>query len=157
MRSQTISLIIFALLLLGPFILTTVRPDLEPYPAIILPAGAWTISLKTEELSFPDHSIYGRREHNQEWIALDTRRFLDPIPAWYLMGIMSAGLGLEATKTRPTLVDITATKHWFRGRLRAMDFREDAFKVAVELVTLDRQNKRVIRTESRYEKIYVLD
>ena len=88
--------ILLAVCLFTPFALRTLSTRLEPYPAVLLPAGASRVRLNQSEVSFSRTTLTCRgRDGN--WQPLDVTRLLSPIPPWSFHDIVSNEFGLKST------------------------------------------------------------
>lgn len=78
--------------MLIPFIIKSLQPGLEIYPAIIFPAGAEKLNLNAEIRSFQNYELYGFKD---TLIQIDTKKFLDEIPRQYYHSLVKGSFGLE--------------------------------------------------------------
>lgn len=93
----------FAILcaLLGiPFLLRTIAPTLEPYPAIILPAGAGKVSRSEGIFTFNRFEAIGIDAATGKEKQLNPSTLLRPIPVQYFHVIFDNNFGLGASPTR---------------------------------------------------------
>lgn len=141
-RKQIFLSLAFAIFLLAPALLKIV--GMEPYPAVILPSGAGTISL--EPVVLHETRLYGERAPG--WERIDAVKFLEPVPVWYLDALARRGFGLEGDAA-------SETREWIRRRLMALAFSTERFRLTVERVRLERGGKEMER-EFVYEKTFSL-
>jgi len=66
--------------LLVPFAIRTLAPTLEPYPAVLLPAGTGTIKMTGGQIDLDRIAICGRAAGSDAWTRLSPSQFLNPIP-----------------------------------------------------------------------------
>jgi hypothetical protein len=116
-----------------PFALAFPAPVLEPYPAVLLPAGAGTIKTAEDQTDFERSSICGRLVGRDAWTRLSPPKFLSPIPAEFFPPLVQRYFGLSpagpiANRTRVGIVitidtrrvgeeEVKNAKQWLRARL----------------------------------------
>jgi len=162
---------IFAALLL-PFGLSFLAPQLEPYPAIIMPSGASLVHLERKHIQFIHTTLWGQ-SGSGEWRAVDPRALLDPIPVWYLDGLVRHDFGLSTPPTeavplrwirtihvprpQPSHESVLQTEAWLRERLRAAGADQPVLRVTQERVTVTVPEGRVVDDVLVSEHVYQLD
>ena len=122
---------IVAVLLLVPFALRTLSSAVEPYPAVLLPAGPGKVPVSSGTASYSVRSLLGHKPDGSE-APLDPVRFLAPIPVQYLYALADGEFGqrterdgtislrglhltVDAARPRPTPSSRTAAADWLRG------------------------------------------
>lgn len=161
---------LLALTLIPPFALKFRYPDLEPYPAIILPSGAGKVNVTAKEISFIRDSFWGKRE-NDTWTRIDKKAFFEPIPVRYLhplardsFGLNSAagknvilpkGVSVSTKKVTPS--EVQSTKHWLRQRLAQSGYATDELMITFEKVIFDIETGEIISSKRKHEEILRLD
>ena len=165
--------VLLAVCLFTPFGLRTLSTRLEPYPAVLLPAGATRVRLNQSEVSFSRTTLTCRgRDGN--WQPLDVTRLLSPIPPWYLHDIVSNEFGLKSTpyegvslqwvsrvitlpRHTPSDEELQATRRWLALRLAATPDCQPAIRIAVERTTVGVPSGHVAQHAVVYESIHELD
>lgn len=160
-------------LLLPPFGLKILASSLEPYPAVILPAGAHQIELDSSKVNFTRTSLWGKKLSDNSWVRIDSEKLLDPIPNEYLGHIVNNSFGLESkvSKTNSTLKrkitailrskitanEIEDTKNWLRHKLAKFNCSVKELMVAEEKIIFDVNIGKTVSLEIIDEKIFELD
>lgn len=85
----TLALVSFLII---PYILKLKNQRLEVFPSIIMPAGAGLIH-KKDSITFGTYELYAKR--NDSVKRLNIKKFLKPIPEWYIGHIAQSNFGLE--------------------------------------------------------------
>ena len=146
---------------------------LEPYPAILLPAGAGKILKKGNSFQFARTGIYGIDLVSGEWQRLDPASFLDPIPAHFLNAIIVNEFGLNPdleftvrfrgnllpsfsydNRSRLSEKNINDTKSWLRTRLSNHGSRDEMLLVRKVLISVNLKTREISETGILYEKTY---
>lgn len=94
--------VVVAVGLIVPFVLREIDPALEPYPAVIQPAGANKVSTE-EAVKFVETQLFAVKEDGSEQ-RVNTKDFMGRIPGHYWGNIAGARYGLEPAKTRTASV-----------------------------------------------------
>lgn len=143
----------------------------EPYPAIILPAGAGKINISKSTLSFRQSMLWGKREFDSpEWAALDVEKLLYPIPTHYFVPIFSRSLRLgkgaehivqsisqnDNAKGKGLDQNLKITNNWISGKLKQQGFQPNTIRLTVEDVTLDTFSQKRTSSIIKHEKIFEL-
>jgi hypothetical protein len=81
--------------LLVPFAIRYFAPLLEPYPAVLLPAGAESIKTTEGQIDFGRTAIYGRVPGRDAWTSLSPSQFLNPIPPEFFGPLARRYFGLS--------------------------------------------------------------
>ena len=128
------------LLLVPPFVLTTLRPSLEPYPSIQLPAGGQTVAVVDGEIPYRTRSLLCFDAHADTLRSVDEKALFHPIPRQLQPYILNRKLGLELLgettfrrKTGRPLSEVERQRRteevfdYFQTRLAAQGCREDRF------------------------------
>ena len=89
-----------AICLAVPFLITEFSSDLEPYPAVLQPSGAYTISTDDNMLTFSKTQLIAQSPDGSE-LVVDTDAFMGAIPHHFWTRIADARFGLahEAQQT----------------------------------------------------------
>lgn len=116
-----------------PFLITEFSRDLEPYPAVLQPSGAYTISTTDSVLTFRQTQLVAREPDGSE-MAVDTEAFMGAVPHHFWVRIADSRFGLEGTN-KPSPVARQATLSWIQERLRAQGI-DDANALVVRRVEL---------------------
>ena len=174
-RYPNISLtLLLSCLLIPPFILKTLSPSLEPYPAIILPSGSDTIAIENSKVSFVKTSVWAKQNDRAIiWSQIDSSKFLEPIPGYYLQHIVLNSFGFKPEdrkvgsalkqkhdsflSSKITSAEIAATKNWFGDKLTKSGYLSDEFKVVSEEMTFDVNSGKIVSREKVDEKVFRLD
>ena len=147
-----------ALVLGLPFVARALSAQLEPYPAVLLPAGAGWIEAGSKQLRFGQLKLWGRCG-GESWRELDSERFMHPIPVHYLGGIEQRNFGLDApdhlrltlkmlgdvvvARPKPTAAAVAETKQWLGRRLTAHGCSPKALRVTREVRLVEIPSGRV--------------
>lgn len=164
---STTATAIIAILLIIPFLIRSLAPALEPYPAIVLPLGIGLFNIEETEIDINTIQIMGQNERG-EWERIQAGNFLEPVPPYYLHKIAENNFGLitqnrKVIKTafwgeiqvprKPiTDKDVTSTKHWVRDRLGTLGFRDSTFLLRRTLKTVDLKTDSV-KSETTLEEV----
>ena len=163
--------LLLACILLPPFALTTRYPHLEPYPAIILPSGAFKIDIRAREISSSRTSLWGKDKKNDVWTRIDVKTFLTPIPPNYLYSIARNSFGLNSAKgkiiklpkgvnilsKKVTPSEVQKAKHWLRQKLVQSGYASDELMITFEQVNFDTETGQIITSKKSHEEILRLD
>ena len=147
------------LILLGlvvPEALRSSSPAREPYPAVILPAGAGTISLKHKLLHLNRTVLMGRRHH--KWRELDMIEFMKPIPVQYFARIARARFGISEGKKRHghASEDERITRRWLQERLKLQGCSGRSLRVVTERMTVQLPSGKQVSSHFERPRTYVL-
>lgn len=153
--------LLILLCLLVPEILRLISGALEPYPAVLLPAGAGKLRLPGGRLKMKHVLIEAEREG--VWREVDRAALLDPLPVHYFGEVVRGEFGFHDRKWRGTTPpppaaspeQLQQTKDWLRARLRQLGFSDRRLRVVeesywLELATGTRQGLQR-QKETRYE------
>ena len=160
-------------LLLPPFVLKMLASSLEPYPAVILPAGAHQIELDSSKVNFTRTSLWGKKLSDNSWVRIDSEKLLDPIQNEYLGHIVNNSFGLEteASKTNSTFKrkitailrskittdEIKDTKKWLRHKLTESNCSVKELRVTEEKIVFDVNTGKTVSQKIIDEKLFKLD
>ena len=169
--------LILAGTLVSPFVLKTLHPYLEPYPAILLPSGAGRVSIDEEIVSFGRISLWGKNEDNN-WKRIDIENFLAPMPKHYFSSVVKNSFGLDLAtkdikvlpkefhssvtkknilKQKVTSGEVKLSKQWLRDKLVQSGYAPDEVMITTEKVNFDRKTAQIIKSKRVYEEILRLD
>ncbi len=172
--------LLLAFILLPPFALKTLSSRLEPYPAIIFPAGAGKVDVGAREISFRMTSLWGKHEKDNTWTRVDVETFWAPIPTQYFGAIVRNSLGLKSAEEeiiklpkwgiiKPpkgikisinkevTPSEVQNAKHWWRQKLVQSGYASDELMITIEEVKFDIESGKIIRIKRSHEEIFRLD
>lgn len=129
-----------AALVLG-FLLRETSPDLEPYPAVLLPAGPDVVTRTEGMVPFGRLELVGIGHDGNERV-LDPESFFDPIPVHYWTYIARRGFGVSRSAPQEE------TLEWMRSRAasqgvskpKAVRVRQVVFRIDVDGDTVTDQN-----------------
>lgn len=152
-----------ALALLVPEIARKVSGSLEPYPAVLLPAGTGKLKLDGRRVTLTHNLVEARRAG--QWQEVDRAALLDPLPVHYFGEMVRGNFGfhdgrwhkLTAPPPRPSAEALTETRRWLRARLERLGFDGRAMRVVDERYVLELPSgtrREVVRTA---ERTYDLD
>jgi hypothetical protein len=158
---------IVAGLLVVPFALRTLSSAVEPYPAVLLPAGPGKVPVSNGTAGFSVRSLLGHRPDGSE-APLDPVTFLAPIPVQYLYALADSEFGqrtkrdgtitlrglhvtIDAPPPRPTASSRTAAAEWLRGKLTAAGLSPDALIILDEWVTVELSSGRELTRAAQKE------
>jgi hypothetical protein len=152
-----------ALLLLGPEVLRQIGGSFEPFPAVLLPAGAGKLRLPGGKLTMKHTLVEARRDG--AWSEVDRARLLAPLPVHYFGEVVRAHFGFHdnqwhgttAPPPRPSATDLLETKRWLRARLQQLGFEAHALRVVEERYVLVLPSGARGPAERLSEKLYELD
>jgi hypothetical protein len=152
-----------ALFLLVPELMRHVSGSGEPYPAVLLPAGAGKLRFKQGKLPMTHTLIEARR--GGVWSEVDRAELLEPLPVHYFGEVVRGNFGLEdgkwrgwnAPAPRPSPEARLETKRWLRARLVRMGFDGHALRVVEQRYLLEMPSGAHQATEQLSEKVYELD
>ena len=150
-----------------PFILKTLSPKLEPYPAIILPSGAKKLNFEKEVLEVRSLSIYGY--HNQgELQRVSAKKILEPIPKQYLYSLAKNEFGLSTKTTDEVRIkglgkkleikrkqisseEQKSAKNWLSNQLRKQGLSPSNILIKQEIKKLDLDEGKQVSKEIKNE------
>ena len=165
----------FTLLLSGllviPWGLSVLSPDLEPYPAVIMPSGEGTVSLDKSSLEFTRQSLWAQNSKG-DWEKLEVAEFLNPIPRQYFYAISRNDFGtrvkheevfpfrllpdLTVKRSKVTQAEAGAVKIWLANRLGSLGYDPGGFETRTETMRVNRTSGRVLGQEVTDVKAYTL-
>ncbi len=149
--------LLIALALIVPEGLRSHAKKLEPYPAVILPAGAGTIGIRRGNVSLSRTYLTAKR--NGSWEEVDTRQLMAPIAQHYFEHMTRRGFGLSLRKNPSPRrrEEVAETKRWMRDKLAAQGFATSHLRVMKQKVTVTLQSGEQRRSRPRRAKTYDLD
>jgi hypothetical protein len=149
--------LLIAVALIVPESLRSFSPTLEPYPAVILPAGAGTIRIN-------DGTVRARRtfltaKRNGEWEEVDLAEFLAPVADHYLGRIVKRDFGFPRRKHASPLklAQVEETKRWMRSKLAAQGFETHELSLMEQSMTITLATGKQSRSKTSRKKTYDLD
>ncbi len=110
--NKTAVRVVVAACLAVPFLITEISKGLEPYPAVLQPSGAYTVSTADNILTFKKMQLIARDLEGSE-LVVDTDAFMGTIPHHFWTRIAGARFGLsrEASDSKQE------TLNWIQARL----------------------------------------
>ena len=163
--------LLLAGLLVVPWGLSLVSSQLEPYPAVIMPSGASTVSLQADTLNYENKTVWARRPGGV-WEQLSTHEFLSPVPNQYFSSLRARSFGLKNNTSKlfelRLLPDVTLkqnkisaqevadTKRWLADKLAGLGYSSEAFEVRTEVLRMDRLTGRLLSSEVKARERYSL-
>ncbi|HEX2100230.1 MAG TPA: hypothetical protein VHF69_06195, partial [Candidatus Synoicihabitans sp.] len=170
---QTLGAVLLAAALLGPFALSKLHPQLEPFPAVILPSGAFLASADAEARSFSIVSTWARRVDGEAWEPVDPVALIDPALPQYLPDLVRRHFGLRPVPDQQLQLRGTPwqwraggrysraaaeeTAIWLQRRLHALGYDPKELRVTEEHVQYRTADFEPIEREIRRENVYRLD
>ena len=171
--------LLLAFILLPPFVLKTLKPHLEPYPAIILPSGANTVDVGVRDISFSRTNLWGKHEKDNTWTRIDLETFWPPLPSQYFGPIVRNSLGLKLGRegilklpkgkilklpqrinflsNKVTPLEVQNAKHWWRQKLVRSGYASDEIIITSEKVKFDVETGKIIKIKRSHEEMFRLD
>lgn len=163
-----IRLALFVFLII-PFLLREINSELEPYPAVLLPAGTGKISVTAKEVSFSQRQIFAVFPDGNEQL-LNPAEFFPPIPEQYWTEIARNRFGLGPERSRSISLGIWTltvrqqreadtserreTVEWLQGRLQNLGI-SDAIAIRVRRMRITYNVEK--RLESKREVVEEFD
>lgn len=155
--------LVLALCLLVPEVLRALSGSLEPYPAVLLPAGAGKVRLPGGRATMKHVLIEGERAGG--WQELDRAALLAPLPVHYFGEVVRGEFGfhdrqwhgLTAPPPAATPEQLLQTKAWLRQRLMQMGFEPHRLRVVQESYVLEVPSGRRSDVRRLKETLYGLD
>jgi hypothetical protein len=83
-----------AMMLAVPFVLREVSPQLEAYPALLFPTGAFTAQVGDSTVAYPAIEVLAVMPDSSEH-AINARAFMGRIPVQYFLKLSDRHFGLE--------------------------------------------------------------
>ena len=175
MFSLRFTLVLLTILLV-PFLLRSrYGSTLEPYPAILLPAGATKDQVAETQFKARYKVLYGQLEDGT-WRRVDERLLLYPIPVQYEGLILSREFGLKPPEPAGrtgiqnvlgrlgilrykhlTAEDQAAAKRWVKAKLREQGFTRPVLKIAQREEVVAVPKGKIVKAKNTDEKIIYLD
>lgn len=177
--------LLLACVLLPPFLLRIAYPSLEPYPAVLLPAGAGTIAIGRGEVRFARVALWGRKDGDDlHWAMIDAEDFLRPLPAHFLNAVAGNSFGLNPAKNklRPlptrlnsalesevagilngylgekvTPAEVQSGKRWLGQKLSRFGYVSTEMRITLDELTFDIESREITAVENLHEDILRLD
>jgi hypothetical protein len=151
------------LCLLLPEILRLVSGSLEPYPAVLLPAGAGKLRLPGGRLNMKH--VLVEAERDGAWREVDRAALLDPLPVHYFGEVVRGEFGFHHRKWRGTTPpppaaspeQLQQTKDWLRARLTQLGFSDRRLRVVEESYWLELATGTRQGLQRQKETSYELD
>lgn len=175
MFSLRSTIIILAILII-PFALRyKYGSNLEPFPAVILPSGAYKTTVSDDEFTVRYKEIHAQKK-DCSWILLDAHQILYPLPVQYHDRIFSRSFGLKdqeikingrlmillkqmnILKSRKTSEeDKKEVQLWLREAIGMQGYETEAVKIISKEQKISVSNKEVIDESNINEQFIQLD
>ena len=92
-KYSIITLIILPLIVI-PFILKSIKRILEPFPAVIFPAGARKVKINNSKILMTQSKFYGKLIGNKNnWVELPIKEFCQPLPPIFCSRLWKTNFG----------------------------------------------------------------
>jgi hypothetical protein len=170
---NTVYTTLLSAFLLVPFAIRILAPTLEPYPAVLLPAGTGGIKTTEGQIDLDRTAIYGRAAGRDAWTRLSPSQFLNPIPPAFFLTLAQRYFGLSpiapiAHSIRGVGVVITTDTHkvseeevknakqWLRARLNGSGCDDNVLRITQEVVTLRPSDGAEIAVRYQDDKVFEL-
>jgi len=169
---NTLYTALLSTVLVVPFAITFLAPVLEPYPAVLLPAGGTRINTTGDRLDLGRTSIYGKVAGGDAWTRLYPLEFLSPIPPEFSPLLAQRYFGLSpvgpiANRTRVGVVitidprkvpeeEVKNAKQWLRARLKESGCDSNVLRISEEVLTFRRSDGAEIGVRSENDKVFDL-
>jgi hypothetical protein len=165
----TLLSITLAIILFSPFVLKTLQPGLEIYPAIIFPAGAELLRANNEIRSFQSYEFFAFKD---SLIRIDAKKLFTGIPTQYTHSIIKGNLGLEPynnkfkipfsnlyleEKNYLTEKKITDVKLWLKRQLISQGFSDSVLVVKKVQKDYNLKTKNLTLQSIVHEKVFDLN
>lgn len=164
--------VFIAVLLITPFLIRSLAPALEPYPAIVLPLGIGLFDIGENRIEVKAIQILAQNQNN-EWIRIEPGKFLEPIPPYYLSKLLESKFGLieqdsreiktafwgtvEVPRKPVTNKDVVSTKKWIRDKLSKLGFKDSTLRITRSVKTIRLQTDTVLNESITEEVDFELD
>ncbi|HKY40419.1 MAG TPA: hypothetical protein VJN18_31010 [Polyangiaceae bacterium] len=153
----------FALCLVLPEIPRALSGSLEPYPAVLLPAGAGKVRLPGGRATMKHVLVEAERDGG--WYEVDRAELLAPLPVHYFGEVVRGKFGFHDRKwhglTAPppaaSPAQLRETKTWLRQRLSRMGFGEHRLRVVEQSYVLEVPSGKRHSVERKKVTVYELD
>jgi len=169
--STKTTLAIFVLLMV-PFVIRSLAPALEPYPAVVLPLGIGLFDVDQNHIEIRSTQIMGLNEEGN-WERITPSQFLNPIPPYYIYDIAKNKFGLitqdykeintafwgrvEVPRKQITEHDVESTQEWIRDRLKILGYQDSVLRYRESLKTIDLETDSLIHEKIVEEIDFELD
>lgn len=149
--------LLIAVVLIVPESLRTIAKPFEPYPAVILPAGAGTIRIKDGAVRAHRTFLTGKR--SGKWEEVDIGAFLAPIAKHHFRHIARRSFGLRQSPDATSLERAQAdeTKRWMQARLAAQGFDTGQVRLMKQSMTVTLATGKRTRSKTTRTRTYDLD
>lgn len=149
--------LLIALALIVPESLRSFAKTLEPYPAVILPAGAGTVNINNGKVRVKRTFLTAMR--NGEWQEVDSSKFLAPIAEHYFGHITRRNFGFPKTKrgARNKQEEVAETKRWMKAKLAAQGFETHEVRLMEQSLTITLVTGKQTPSKANRKKTYDLD
>lgn len=175
MFSLRSTIIILALLIIPFSIRYKYGSNLEPFPAVIMPSGAYKISVSDNEFTVRFTEIQAQKE-DCRWVLLDAHQILYPLPVQYHNKIFARHFGLKEQeielngrlmillkqknilKSRKAIEeDKEEVQVWLRENIAMQGYQAEAVKIIIKEQKIRVSNGRVLDEININEQIIYLD
>ena len=148
---------LIALALIVPESLRSFAKSFEPYPAVILPAGAGTIHINSGKVRVKRTFLTAKR--NGKWAEVDSSKFLAPIAEHYFGHISRRNFGLRTSKhaSPRRLAKVQETKRWLKAKLAAQGFETQQLRLMEQKLTITLVTGEQGASKPKQKETYDLD
>lgn len=173
MLSTRLTLLLIAILII-PFCIKT-KTEIEPFPAVILPAGANKVPVGATESNYTTTSLFAVNKEDT-WSKLNTRELLKPLPSSFHNviifrefglntnnkkisepGLLSAIIQFATRRKYKTEQEKAEVRKWLKSRLEAQNYDTSKIKIVNNQVTITIPNGDTLSSKIIHEKILYLD
>jgi hypothetical protein len=149
--------LLIALALVVPESLRSFARSFEPYPAVILPAGAGTIHINDGKVRVKRTFLTAQR--NGEWAEVDSSKFLAPIAEHYFGYISRRDFGIRKSKRASPLklAKVQETKRWMKAKLASQGFETQQLRLMEQKLTITLVTGEQAAGEPKRKETYDLD
>lgn len=162
---------LFAILLIVPFIIRSLAPALEPYPAVVLPLGIGMFNIKDSLIEMQTIKINVLSKSNT-WHEIDAEELIGPIPERYFYQIYSNGMGYNKNNYKTiktafwdnTIIPkkssndnkINILNNFYKKNLHKNGFDDKTFKLVITNKIINVNKNEILKEVIIDEKNYYL-
>ena len=147
----------------------------EPYPAVLLPAGGGSIKKVNNQIDLKSKNLYAL-DNMGNWKKINITRFLYPIPISYIPNVISNNFGFDVDSSSmkskgfkilrklhivnvsiKSKEEIEEVKNWLKRKLIQQGFSPFKIKITSYIQTISTDTGTVLENKVKYERIISLD
>lgn len=163
---------VILVLLIIPFIIRSLAPALEPYPAVVLPLGIGLFEIDQELIQVRTTQIMGKNREDT-WERIPPAQFLNPLPPYYLYAIADNKFGLSPQNRKEintafwgrvdiprkpvTKSNVVSTKKWVSERLTTLGYQDSVLRIRNSVKTIDLKTDSLINERIVEDSDFELD